>query len=106
MQTDGEISWIQNRRTSKINNSNNKDPLRSSKNTITTKIIKGTRETTKGQSAFCATKQRVWLHIGKTQLGTTSAIIENHLKQLFPGRSSIIDELKQKAEATSICHSR
>lgn len=91
----------ENRNMVRTNNSN-KDAFRSTKGTISTKIIKGTRDATGGQNALCGIKPRVWLHIGKTQLGTTPAMIEKHLKQMFPGRSFIIDELKQRGEATGV----
>lgn len=91
----------QNRSTAKINNSN-KDTSRNNRSTISTKIIKGTRETTEEHNTLCGIKQRVWLHIGKIQLGTASEVIEKHLKQCFPGRSFIIDELKQRAGGTSM----
>ncbi|XP_044766826.1 uncharacterized protein LOC123322842 [Coccinella septempunctata] len=66
------------------------------------RCVRGTRQTTGRQNCFSSSKQRVWLHIGKVEVGTTPDMILDHLKDQFPERKFIVEALPVKPEATSV----
>lgn len=66
------------------------------------RYVRGTRQTTGRQNCFSSSKQRVWLHIGKVEVGTTPDMILDHLKDQFPERKFVVEALPVKPEATSI----
>ncbi|KAK9887516.1 hypothetical protein WA026_023067 [Henosepilachna vigintioctopunctata] len=65
------------------------------------KIIKGTRAT-KYENSFAGVEQRAWIHVGKVKLKTAKEEIENHLQQIFPGRSFVVEALPARNEANSM----
>lgn len=68
----------------------------------TSKVTKTVGNNTDQHQSFAAAAKKAWLCISKIKIGTQSEVIEEHLKNKFPGNDFTIEELPRHKEATSM----